>query len=99
MLTQLIQNTDTKYLTLSEILINLFLRFLTGFELQGKCASKGIRIPVIGIYAFDDANTRERARALRATAFFRKPVDGQALIDATHWAMEIAEDRPDASDS
>jgi len=34
-----------------------------------------------------------------ATAFFRKPVDGQALIDAIHWAMGIAKDHPDASDS
>jgi len=59
---------------------------LTGFELQEKLASKGIRIPVIAISTFDDAETRERARQLGATAFFRKPVDGQALIDMIHWA-------------
>ena len=72
---------------------------LTGFELQGKCASKRIRKPVIAIFAFDDAETRERARKHGATAFFRKPVDGQVLIDAIHWAMGIAKDHPDASDS
>jgi len=59
---------------------------LTGFELEEKLASKGIRIPVIAISAFDDAETRERAGQLGATAFFRKPVDGQALIDMIHWA-------------
>jgi FixJ family two-component response regulator len=52
---------------------------LNGFELQEKLASKGIRIPVIAISAFDDAETRERAREFEATAFFRKPDDGQAL--------------------
>jgi len=66
---------------------------MTGFDLQEKLASKGIRIPVITISAFDDAETRERARKLGATAFFRKPVDGQALIDAIHWAMGITEQK------
>ena len=60
---------------------------LTGFEFREKLTSKGIRIPVIVVSALDDAETRERARKLRAAAFFRKPVDGQALIDAIHWAM------------
>ncbi len=59
---------------------------LTGFDLQEKLASMEIRIPVITVSAFDDAETRERARILGAVAFFRKPVDGEALIDAIHWA-------------
>ena len=60
---------------------------LTGFELEEKLASKGIRIPVIAISAFDDAETCEWARQLGTTAFFRGPVDGQALIDAILWDM------------
>ena len=59
---------------------------LTGFDLQEKFASKDTRIPTIVVSALDDAETRERARKLGAAAFFRKPVDGQALIDAIHWA-------------
>ena len=39
----------------------------------------------------DDAETRERARKLGAAAFFRKPVDGQALIDSIHWAMGVSQ--------
>jgi DNA-binding NarL/FixJ family response regulator len=57
---------------------------------QEKLALKGIRIPVIAFSAFDDAETRERARELGATAFFRKHVDGQALIDAIDWTMGVA---------
>jgi FixJ family two-component response regulator len=52
---------------------------LTGFKLQEKLASKGIWIPLIAIAVFDDAETRERARQPGAAAFFRKPVEGQAL--------------------
>ena len=72
---------------------------LTGFNLQKKLASEGVRIPAIAISAFDDGETRERARELGATAFFRKPVDGQALVDAIHWAVGIAKDRPGTSGS
>ena len=69
------------------IILDIRMPGLTGFELQEKLTSKGIRIPVIIISAFDDAETRERARKLGATAFFRKPVDGQALLDAIQWAI------------
>jgi FixJ family two-component response regulator len=69
------------------IILDIRMPGLTGFDLQEKLASKGIRIPTIAVSAFDDAETRERARKLGATAFFRKPVDGEALIDAIHWAM------------
>ena len=68
------------------IILDIRMPGLTGFDLQEKLASMGIRIPVIVISAFDDTETRERARKLGATAFFRKPVDGEALIDAIHWA-------------
>ena len=78
------------------IILDIRMPGMTGFDLQEKLVSKGIRIPVITVSAFDDAQTRERARKLGATAFFRKPVDGEALIDAIHWAMGVdkQESRP-----
>jgi FixJ family two-component response regulator len=60
---------------------------LTGFDLQKKIASQGIRMPVIMISAGNDAQARERARELGAVSFFRKPVDDQALLDAIFWAI------------
>jgi FixJ family two-component response regulator len=81
------------------IILDIRVPGLTGFDLQKKLASEGVRIPVIAISAFDDGEIRERARELGAAAFFRKPVDGQALIDAIHWVMGIAKDRPGASGS
>jgi FixJ family two-component response regulator len=76
------------------IILDIRMPGLTGFDLQEKLASKGILIPVITVSAFDDAETRERARKLGATAFFRKPVDGQALIDAIHWATGSTKRNP-----
>ena len=78
------------------IVLDIQMRGLTGFDLQERLASKGIRIPVIAVSAHDDAKTRERARDLGATAFFRKPVDGEALIDAIKWAMGGAKNKSGA---
>ena len=50
-------------------------------------AENRVPVPVIMLSAHDAPETRERARSLGAVAFFRKPVDGQALLDAIAWAM------------
>jgi FixJ family two-component response regulator len=76
--------------TLSEdscIILDMRMPGMAGLELQKELASRKIRIPVIGVSAYDDTQTRDLARALGAVAFFRKPVDDQALIDAIVWAM------------
>ena len=68
------------------IIIDLRMPGLTGFDLQRKLKAQGIQIPVIVISASDDAQVREQARELGAVAFFRKPIDDQALLDAISWA-------------
>jgi len=69
------------------IIIDIKMPGLTGFNLQRKLAAQGIQIPVIVISASDDAQVREQARELGAVAFFRKPIDDQALLDAISWAI------------
>src|SRR5512139_3042719 len=81
------------------IVLDIRMPGLTGFDVQERLASMDIRIPVITVSAFDDAETRERARILGAVAFFRKPVDGQALIDAIHWATGVNKYNPAPADS
>jgi len=44
-------------------------------------------LPVIALSARDDSRTRRTARKLGAQAFFRKPVDGAALLDSIDWVM------------
>jgi len=72
------------------VIVDLRMPGSTGFDLQRELAARGIRIPVIVISASDDAETREQARRLGATAFFRKPIDDQALLDAIWWAISEA---------
>ena len=69
------------------IIIDIRMPGLSGFDLQQRLSSEGIKIPVIVISASDDVETRERARELGAIAFFRKPIDDQALLDAIWWAI------------
>jgi FixJ family two-component response regulator len=71
----------------ARIVLDIQMQGITGFDLQGELASKGIRMPVIVVSAHDDAETRKRTRELGAAAFFRKPVDGEALVDTIHWIM------------
>jgi DNA-binding response OmpR family regulator len=44
--------------------------------------------------ARDDDGTRRLARDLGAQAFFRKPVDGAALVDAIAWVTRADAARP-----
>jgi len=69
------------------IIIDIRMPGLTGLDLQRKLKDQGIQIPVIVITASDDAQVREQARELGAVAFFRKPIDDQALLDAISWAI------------
>jgi FixJ family two-component response regulator len=59
----------------------------TGFDLAEMLNSSKMRIPLIMVSASDDAQVREYAHELGAVAFFRKPVDDQALLDAIWWAI------------
>jgi two-component system response regulator FixJ len=51
--------------------------------LRGRCA----RAAVLVIAADDDPKSRKRAGEMKAEAFFRKPVDGVALLDAISWSL------------
>ena len=44
-------------------------------------------IPIVALSPDDDPATRQMARALGAQAFFRKPVDAAALLDAIDWVL------------
>ena len=60
---------------------------LSGEELVVELNSRGLHLPIIIVTADDDAETRLKAQRMKAAAFFRKPVDGTALIDAIEWAL------------
>jgi FixJ family two-component response regulator len=59
----------------------------SGLELPTLLARAGRRLPVIFVTAHDTAETRAVAQRVGAAAYFRKPVDDQALLDAIAWAL------------
>jgi FixJ family two-component response regulator len=59
----------------------------SGLELPAFLSRAGRHLPVILVTAHDTPETRELARQAGAVAYFRKPVDDQALLDAIAWAV------------
>jgi FixJ family two-component response regulator len=72
------------------IIADLHMPGSTGFDLERDLTNRGLKIPLIVVSASDDTKSREHARTLGAVAFFRKPVDDQALLDAVWWALSEA---------
>jgi FixJ family two-component response regulator len=67
---------------------------MTGPELQQKVRASGARVAFIFLTAYDTAEVRAQAKKDGAIAYFRKPVDDQALIDAIGWAMSRTDANP-----
>ena len=57
-------------------------------DLQAELKKHGLLLPIIIISADDDSKIRQRAHKMNAAGFFRKPIDGVALIDAIDWAIQ-----------
>ena len=69
------------------IILDMRMPGMTGLDLLRELVARKIGIPVIVVSAYDDELTRQRARESGAVAFFRKPVDDQALLDAISFAV------------
>jgi FixJ family two-component response regulator len=59
----------------------------SGLELPALLAQMGRNLPVIFVTAHDSPETRDLAQRAGASAYFRKPVDSQALLDAIAWSL------------
>ena len=57
-------------------------------QLQAELPDKFRNLPIIIVSADDGPETRRKALELNAVSFFRKPVDGAALLDAIEWALD-----------
>ena len=56
--------------------------------LQAEFKKHGVCLPIIIISADDDSRIRQQAHEMKAVGFYRKPIDGIALIDAIDWAIQ-----------
>lgn len=59
----------------------------SGLDLPALLTRAGHHLPVIFVTAHDAPEMRDRAQRAGAAAYFCKPVDAQALLDAIAWAL------------
>ncbi|HEY2572571.1 MAG TPA: response regulator [Verrucomicrobiaceae bacterium] len=69
------------------VICDVRLNGTSGLDLPLLLEKAGRKLPVILVSAYDTPEVRETARRVGAAAFFRKPVDDQALLDAIEWAL------------
>lgn len=70
------------------LILDLQMPTMTGFELQERLGQLDRRLPVIVITAYDEAGTRDRCLAMGARHYFRKPVEGNDLLDAVESVVD-----------
>ena len=69
------------------LVTDIKMKGMSGLDLQKKLNNRRISLPVIFLTAFDSDSERKQAQTRGAAAFFRKPIDDSALIDAIKWAV------------
>ena len=69
------------------VVLDLHMPNADGFRVQAWLAGIGVRIPVIVITGRDMPETRQLVMENGAFAYFRKPVDGDALLEAIDKAL------------
>jgi FixJ family two-component response regulator len=70
------------------VVLDLHMPRVNGFAVQAQLAETDIRPPVVVITGHDSEETRARALAGGVSAYLRKPVDDQTLLDAITIAIE-----------
>ena len=71
------------------LVLDIHLPGFSGFELRRRLVASGHDAPVIFITAQDEAPARDEARQLNCIAYFRKPVEGTALLEAIRRALRM----------
>lgn len=72
------------------IVADLSLTGMSGLDLKSELDARGVHLPFILLTAHDTEETRNAARVAGAAAYFRKPVDIEALLDAIQWSAHPA---------
>lgn len=73
------------------VITDVTMHGMTGIELHRQLRESGARVAFIFVTAYDNEVVRAQAKKAGAIAYFRKPVDDQALLDAIEWALSREE--------
>jgi FixJ family two-component response regulator len=76
------------------VILDLHMPHMNGFKVQGHLTRKNAALPVIVITGHDLPQARERAMAGGASAFLRKPVHDDTLLDAIFAATSTKIEQP-----
>ncbi len=71
------------------LVLDVYMGRMSGLDLAERLASEGHRLPIVLITAHDDERIRERAHRIGVSAYLRKPMDAQVLLDAVRRAAGI----------
>ncbi len=69
------------------VVLDLHMPQTTGFEVQAQLVKRGRSTPVIVITGGDNPEAQSRALRLGAKGYFRKPVDGETLLETIDAAI------------
>ena len=69
------------------VIADVTMRGGTGVALAQALQQRGDGLPVILVTAHDTDEVRAAAKRCGVSAYFRKPVDDQALVDSIEWAL------------
>ena len=67
------------------ILLDIRIPGMSDDELVLELNNRKINLPIIVITADDNVYAKRKAQKLNAVGFYRKPLDGTALMDAINW--------------
>jgi len=73
--------------TNSCLIIDVAMPEMDGLQLYAELLRRGCQAPTIFITALDDPTVRESVKHTEKAAFFQKPVDADALLDAVRWTL------------
>jgi FixJ family two-component response regulator len=73
------------------LVLDLHMPGVNGFEVQARLAETDPLLPIVVITGHDIPEAGERVLSAGASAYLRKPVDGQVLLDAVAEAISVAD--------
>ncbi len=69
------------------ILLDIRMPGMSGDELVLELNNRKINLPIIVITADYNVDAKQKAQEMNAVGFYRKPVDGTALLDSISWIL------------
>jgi len=70
------------------VVSDIYMPGASGLDIPALLAQTGHKLPVIFVTGHDPREARDSAQSVGAAAYFRKPVDDNALLNAINWALQ-----------